>query len=204
MPYPKCKVYSDGNHYIAIPHTTRPYRPRRKPKEEIITVTKVFADEIKKETEEQCQSEQSAPSYEDAPMPREDEQNDGAENKIASMEAPSPTRQEYSMTKKELFDQLYAEHRKLPKYKLKAFLLRSMLPYFQSEEQARVYVETNYFRKQRNLIARRVRMVRKANLQTFNYFVTVTYFYGHYFRGGYLSFREEIMPLEFAFSGRLW
>ena len=175
MPYPKCKVYSDGNHYIAIPHTTRPYRPRRKPKEEIITVTKVFADEIKKETEEQCQSEQSAPSYEDAPMPREDEQNDGAENKIASMEAPSPTRQEYSMTKKELFDQLYAEHRKLPKYKLKAFLLRSMLPYFQSEEQARVYVETNYCRKQRNLIARRVRMVRKANLQTFNYFVTFTY-----------------------------
>ena len=181
MPYPKCKVYSDGNHYIAIPHTTRPYRPRRKPKEEIITVTKVFADEIKKETKGQCQSEQSAPSYEDALMPLEDEQNDGAENKIASMEAPSPTRQEYSMTKKELFDQLYAEHRKLPKYKLKAFLLRSMLPYFQSEEQARVYVETNYFRKQRNLIARRVRMVRKANLQTFNYFVTITYFYGHCF-----------------------
>ena len=70
MPYPKCKVYSDGNHYIAIPHTTRPYRPRRKPKEEIIPVTEVFTDKIKKETEEQYKAELSAPSYEDAPMPR--------------------------------------------------------------------------------------------------------------------------------------
>ena len=28
MPYSKAKVYSDGSHYIAIPHTERPYRKR--------------------------------------------------------------------------------------------------------------------------------------------------------------------------------
>ena len=26
MPFPECKVYSDGSHFIAIPHTTRPKR----------------------------------------------------------------------------------------------------------------------------------------------------------------------------------
>ena len=45
MPYPKCKIYSDGGHYIAIPHTTRPYRPRKKPKEEVIAVTEEVAEE---------------------------------------------------------------------------------------------------------------------------------------------------------------
>ena len=28
MPYSKAKVYSNGSHYIAIPHTGRPYRKR--------------------------------------------------------------------------------------------------------------------------------------------------------------------------------
>ena len=40
MPYPKCKIYSDRSHYIAIPHTERPYKPRRKVQEEEIVVEK--------------------------------------------------------------------------------------------------------------------------------------------------------------------
>ena len=40
MPYGQCKIYSDGSHYIAIPHTERPVRRRRPRKEETITVTK--------------------------------------------------------------------------------------------------------------------------------------------------------------------
>lgn len=36
--YPEAKVYFDGSHYIAIPHTTNPTR-RRKHKQEIITVS---------------------------------------------------------------------------------------------------------------------------------------------------------------------
>lgn len=40
MPYGECKIYSDGSHYIAIPHTTNPYRRRRKPPEKEIAVKK--------------------------------------------------------------------------------------------------------------------------------------------------------------------
>lgn len=38
MSYGETKVYFDGSHYIAIPHTERPTKKRPKPIEEIITV----------------------------------------------------------------------------------------------------------------------------------------------------------------------
>lgn len=38
MIYRESKVYFDGSHYIAIPHTNRPPSSRRKPVEEIIEV----------------------------------------------------------------------------------------------------------------------------------------------------------------------
>ena len=38
MPYGETKVYFDGSHYIAIPHTTRPVRPKRYHVEEEIEV----------------------------------------------------------------------------------------------------------------------------------------------------------------------
>ena len=50
-----------------------------------------------------------------------------------------------------------------------------MLPYFNDERQAAEYVDRNFERKRRNLITRRIRLTRKANLQNFNYFVTFTY-----------------------------
>lgn len=39
MSYGRCKIYSDGSHFIAIPHTTNPHRRRKHPPEEEITVT---------------------------------------------------------------------------------------------------------------------------------------------------------------------
>ena len=170
MPYPKCKIYSDGGHYIAIPHTTRPYRPRRKSKEEVIAVTEEVADET-----QQPAAEQSAPSIEDAPLPLGETVSDAADcTETADTLSEKPTTNRL-MTKKELFEELYAKYQSLPRYKRKAAILKRMRPYFPDAEAARLYVETNTWRKTRNLIARRVRMARKINLQTFNYFVTFTY-----------------------------
>lgn len=170
MPFPQCKVYSDGGHYIAIPHTTRPYRPRKKPKEEVIAVAEETAEEA-----QQPVAEQSAPSIEDAPMPFEETASDAADcTEIADTLPEKPTANRL-MTKKELFEELYARYQSLPRYKRKAAILKRMRPYFPDAKAARLYVETNTWRKTRNLIARRVRMTRKINLQTFNYFVTFTY-----------------------------
>ena len=172
MPFPQCKVYSDGGHYIAIPHTTRPYRSRRKPKEEIIAVTEELAEE---ESKEQNKAEQSAPSQEDAPMLLEntvEEATEGAQIDDTLNEKPAATR---LMTKKELFEELYARYQNLPRYKRKALILKGMRKYFKTEEEAKTYVDVNMQRKARNLISRRVRMTRKVNLQDFNFFVTLTY-----------------------------
>ena len=170
MPYPKCKIYSDGGHYIAIPHTTRPYRPRKKPKEEVIAVTEEVADETQPPA-----AEQSAPSTEDAPMPLEETVSDTVDCTEIADTLPEMLTTNRLMTKKELFEELYARYQSFPRYKRKAAILKRMRPYFSDADAAKLYVETNMWRKTRNLIARRVRMTRKINLQTFNYFVTFTY-----------------------------
>ena len=46
---------------------------------------------------------------------------------------------------------------------------------FKDLKTAETYVDDNLERKKRNLICRRTRLVRKVNLQNFNYFVTFTY-----------------------------
>ena len=60
MPYGECKIYSDGSHFIAIPHTTRPYRKRKKPPEEEITVA---------ETQENTAEGSTFPDNGDVPVP---------------------------------------------------------------------------------------------------------------------------------------
>ena len=173
MPYPKCKIYSDGGHYIAIPHTMRPYRPRRKPKEELITVSEEVTEE---------QVEESAPSLGDAPVPLEEEIEDqgrteekaevGIEQHEAEEVKPAEKRQ---MTRKELFEELYTKNIGLPRRKRRAAVIAGMRPYFKSEEALQNYVTSQFERKLRNLISRRIRMTRKVNLQEFNFFVTLTY-----------------------------
>lgn len=170
MPYPKCKIYSDGGHYIAIPHTTRPYKPRRKPKEEVITVSEETAEETN-----QLVVEQSAPSQEDAPMSLEETIANTADCTETTDTLPEKPTTNRLMTKKELFEELYAKYQSLPRYKRKAAILKRMRPYFKTEEEAKTYVKVNMQRKLRNLIERRVRMVRKVNLQDFNFFVTLTF-----------------------------
>ena len=47
MPYGEEKVYSDGAHFVAIPHSTNPTRRRKKPPEEEMQNTKSAAMKIR-------------------------------------------------------------------------------------------------------------------------------------------------------------
>ena len=78
------------------------------------------------------------------------------------------------MTRKDLFEKLYAQTAAMPRKDRKASIIAGMLPYFQDEFAAKMFVEGNFNRKIRNLVARKIRLARKANLQEFNYFCTVT------------------------------
>lgn len=193
MIYRESKVYFDGSHYIAIPHTNRPPSKRRKPVEEFIEVRQEQSvDTVAQPTEsvhdetKEIRTAISEPDFsnddifeegcvyltpETAPFPfafdaqpQSDEQN------------PATVR----MTRKDLFEQLYVQTADLPRKDRKSAILAAMLPYFQDEFAAKMFVEENFNRKIKNLIARKIRLARKTNLQEFNYFCTITYFYGHY------------------------
>ena len=169
MPYGECKIYFDGSHYIGIPHTTRPSRRRPKPPEEEIVVTEKEIEPTI-ETEENVRAEESAPSNDDAPIALE-------KNTELSKSKPQPEQQPKvrTMTRKELFEELYKSTAGKTRNDRKKFIIHSMKPYFNDEKSTIMYANEQFERKLRNLICRRVRLTRKVNLQEFNFFCTFTY-----------------------------
>ena len=164
MPYPETKVYFDGSHYIGIPHSTNPCLRRRRHEEEVIEVQPSSA------ALPPPPSSADEKVEEDEPLDVEVEEEKPL---TPSQEVVRPT--PILTTRKELFEELYREHQSETKGKKGKLIVDGMLPYFKTRKQAESYVEVQMARKQRNLTCRRVRMVRKANLQEFNYFVTFTY-----------------------------
>lgn len=177
--YPESKVYFDGSHFIAIPHTNRPQKPRKKPVEEVITVV----EETDRENENKPISEEENKQDEEL---RADELNDVESDEEAIAKEKDNTRSDekkqdkkkvksMTMTKKELFEKLYKAYFDKKKEERRKKIIEAMLPYFNDLQETENYVDLNLDRKHRNLVVRRVRMVRKANLANFNYFCTFTY-----------------------------
>ena len=177
MPYEKVKIYSDGSHYIGIPHTTRPKKDRVQKIEEKITIIE----------NDNSNSEEGKPTFEmvekdpfsleiDATV--DDVVDSKNESNLASNEAIAQEKQQKKtkkMTRKEIFEELYVRYNNLPKKVKKAKIVEEMKSLFKFEQMAENYVQEQFDRKERNIICRRVRMNRKINLQNFNYFVTFTY-----------------------------
>lgn len=172
MPFGETKVYYDGSHYIAIPHTTRPTIRRPKPPEEVISVVS-----SEKEPEQSGTAEDVSLTGENVPVQGEESlaEEDSETHAKAPQEVKEETKTTSLMTRKKLFDSLYRENLNLPKQERRKTIIEAMRPYFQTQEQTANYVAVQFERKQRNLISRRVRLMRKANLQNFNYFATFTY-----------------------------
>ena len=170
MPYGETKVYFDGSHYIAIPHTTRPNLRRTKTPEETKTIV---------ESEEGVEIlKVDAPSFsQNNDIENCDEitakidKNDEKTVKIAEKNEKIIKK----VSKKEIFEQLYKKYIDLKKNERKKKILEEMRVYFEDDDSCFRFVMNNFERKQRNLICRRIRMIRKANLANFNYFCTFTY-----------------------------
>lgn len=161
MPYAKCKVYSDGGHFIAIPPTTRPKLPKRYHTEELI------------EVEDNSQKEQLNTDNCIAKQPFVAQSDTSKELPGSKTVAPKATRK---ITRKQLFNELYVESSKMKRRERKAFITSKMTPYFSSEKEVRQFVEDNFARQLRNLICRKTRLYRKARLQPWTYFCTFTYY----------------------------
>lgn len=172
MPYGETKVYFDGSHYIAIPHTERPTRRRPKPQEELITVTETPQKTILQNTDESAVTDDVI-----APIPLVEEHTEQVTEQADStpQTVNDSPKNERKMTRKELFNELYQDSLSVKKSERRKRIIAAMLPYFKNETETAYYVDENLQRKQRNLICRRIRLTRKINLQDFNYFVTFTY-----------------------------
>ena len=207
MPYGETKVYFDGSHYVAIPHTETPRKrgrykgpPRGKEPEkqdglldrkdvenlfvECDPADRVFDAKPTKRYELPDRKRDAKPpkQYElldrngNAIPPEEDELPDRKDSAGSTSEHELPDRiPDEKPTEKEVFNRLYAEHINLPRKERKKQILEDMKPYFEDERTAELFVDANMTRKQTNLTSRRIRLIRKVNLQVFNYFVTFTY-----------------------------
>lgn len=160
--YGETKVYFDGSHYIAIPHTVRPTRRRPKPIEETITV-------VQDENKDSAEQVESLNSF-------EIEENEVTEQVVEETKNEEiKPKKERKLTKKELFNELYAKYIDSTRRQRQKLIVKDMLAYFENSMECENFVQIQMERKQRNLICRRVRMIRKANLVNFNYFCTFTY-----------------------------
>lgn len=171
MAYRKCKIYFDGSHYIGIPPQPQKPRPKKgaKVKKEVPNMEELDAED------------------EDCPFDKPVQLSlfDGEKREEALPEPPptAETDQETAQTgetaaspsRKEIFEKLYKEHLYDSKRKRKREIIKGMLPYCKDYEDAKLFTELNLRRKRNNLIARRIRMTRKSNLQDFTHFVTFTY-----------------------------
>jgi len=172
MAYGEMKVYFDGSHYIAIPHTERP--PSRKPK-------RINLDDFAPIRRQEQSSEDNKysglmpVSRKDGRLPLEVLTETPKEQPAQQHEKPKVQISENIQTKRELFEELYRTYLSLPFKKREEQILADMSVFFPKDKRLPDYVKTNLEKKKRNLICRRKRMVRKANLADFNYFCTFTY-----------------------------
>ena len=174
MAYRKCKIYFDGSHHIAIPPQPRKPRPKKgaKVKKEVPELEELdeededcpFDKPVQLSLFDNNDDKQQSHTEDNSPLAAET----GQETVQTGETAVSPSL-------KEIFERLYKEHLYDSKRKRKREIIKGMLPYCKDYEDAKLFTELNLRRKRNNLIARRIRMTRKANLQDFNFFVTFTY-----------------------------
>lgn len=97
------------------------------------------------------------------------------EEKIEVTEVHEEETVRIKLTRKEIFNALYDKARGLEKHERKAKIIAGMSEYFADDEETETFVKQNLIRKKRNATCRWIRLLRKSNLQDFNYFVTFTY-----------------------------
>ena len=129
MPYfAKAKVYSDGNHFIAIPHTTRPKKPRKPIIEPLITV-----DENNKVVEEKEELSQIT-----LPSGRVLTEVKLVGNELVPVKKKVSSGKKVS--RKEIFEKLYKECDGKSRAERKRYILENMIGLFKDEETAKDYV----------------------------------------------------------------
>ena len=170
MAYRKCKVYYDGSHYIGIPPQPRKPRPKKgaKVKKEVPELEELDVEDEDCPFDKPVQLSLFDGEKREKNLPEQPLADETGQETVQISDENTPTR-------KEIFERLYKEHLYDSRRKRKHEIIKGMMPYCKDYEDAKLFTKLNLRRKRNNLIARRIRMTRKANLQEFTHFVTFTY-----------------------------
>ena len=145
MAFGETKVYFDGSHYIAIPHTTRPTKKRPKPVEEEITVAENLEIVGTQEDTSSVPSISTNDSKENTNFIQQTIEDISKENEEQTLQ--NKFQKERKLTRKELFDELYIKYIDLRKNERKKKIIELMLPYFSNLEFCENFVTRNFERK---------------------------------------------------------
>ena len=157
----KCKVYSDGSHYIAIRPTEGYSGPRRKPPpEEPIIVEEAAPSDVQNAVVEECA------------VPQGQEQTCGDMPEQTQSET---AKERHISTRAEEFLKWYRDSYGMRKKEQYAFIASKLAPYFESDEALHKYLDYKMECKRRSETARRIRCQRRAALHELSYFATFTY-----------------------------
>ena len=158
----KCKVYSDGSHYIAIRPTEGYSGPRRKPppEEPIIVEEEAAPSDVQNAVAEECVA------------PREQEQACGD---MPEQTQPEAAKERHISTRADEFLKWYRESYGKKKKEQYAFIASKLAPYFESDEALHKYLDHKMECKKRAEVTRRIRCLRRAALHELSYFATFTY-----------------------------
>ena len=173
MDYAEAKVYFDGSHYIAIPHTEK--KKKDYTNERIEKWKEVAEKEGKVKSSFELMTEETA-SFE-CNVFAEQEQMSMVDNvnDVTGVSNDTPVFSVSGTDKEKLFEDLYKQSIGMKGGARREFLLNKMKDCFEDVELAEKYVDVKLERKLRNRIVRRTRMARKAYLAKMNYFCTFTY-----------------------------
>ena len=184
--FPNAKVYHNGSHYIALPHTENKRKIRPKPKEKVFVVAE---ETDKKEWEGVVRAAPILPTleivdddeYPDCPFEEEIEAYYKQEkSKVNADTVSSFKKKERKVKTKRVtrigeFNRLYEECKERKVKEQKKYLMEGLRHLFKSLKATECYVDRKLMDKYRALVERRKRFMRKAYLNNFDYFATFTY-----------------------------
>ena len=159
MPFLEAKVYYDGSHYICIPYR----EPRKKKK--------------KDEDLEEEENKQEEPAKE-KPMVAMREATDEEIRLIKPREIDLSYilgEEPVAENRLEVFEKVYKDSWEMNRQARYEMIYDTIRPLSASDDDCKLFVEANLERKKKSGIQKKTRIVRKVNLQHFNYFVTFTY-----------------------------
>ena len=163
--YPETKVYHDGCYYVAIPKQEESFKKKR------YTSRRVEKDTLMKDGKVITTDMEN--SVIKLPSGRVIEEVEFMGKRLVPVKKKIEGVKR--VNRKEIFEKLYKENYVKNKVSLRKIILNEMRKYFNKERALRDFVDSNLNRKKRNMMVRRIRCHRKANLQKWNYFVTFTY-----------------------------